>query len=33
VPNGKGGYDYVDGKGKPVPAGSDEAHLYPNTPR
>ena len=31
VPNGKGGYNYVDGKGDPVPAGSNQAHLYPNT--
>jgi len=31
VPNGNGGYNYVDGKGSPVPSGSDQAHLYPNT--
>jgi RHS repeat-associated protein len=31
VPNGKGGYNYVDGKGNPVPPGSNQAHLYPNT--
>jgi RHS repeat-associated protein len=31
VPNGKGGYTYVDGEGNPVPAGSNQAHLYPNT--
>jgi hypothetical protein len=30
VPNGRGGYNYVDGKGDSVPAGSNQAHLYPN---
>ncbi len=29
VPDGKGGYNYVDGKGNPVPPGSKHAHLYP----
>jgi hypothetical protein len=28
-PNGKGGYDYVDGNGKIVPERSDESHIYP----
>jgi hypothetical protein len=30
VPNGKGGYNYVDGEGIPVTPGSNQAHLYPN---
>ena len=30
VPNGKGGYNYVDGKGNTVPSGSNQSHLYPN---
>jgi hypothetical protein len=27
-PNGKGGYEYLDGKGNPVPKGHDKAHIY-----
>lgn len=31
VPNQTGGYNYVDGNGNPVPPGSEQSHLYPNT--
>ncbi len=30
IPDGKGGYHYVDGAGNPVPDHSDLSHLYPS---
>lgn len=27
-PNGKGGYEYLDGNGNPVPRGHDKSHIY-----
>lgn len=27
-PDGKGGYEYLDGQGSPVPKGHDKAHIY-----